>query len=290
LSIILFLVPTYLEKIPNHVPGLSERILYGDIQHASFLRNEDLNTLLEAISCYEGITASDRILSRRLALGHGSALATLYNHVTGIEHAEKAMQLLNSVLVENVDDELAAQALCYLTPLMFDVMWDGEGPSAIVDEYTLRIDEALTKPWRPYLRIKLLLTRALVAARLGFIKSDLRIAEDCDKFGCAALDACPPTHFLLPEAYHRLATMYDWRNEVTGHAQDLEHAVLLASHGLRISSSAPSLRCTLLNVKAMCLGRQSRLTGDLNLLEDAIKLNREALPCALRSIANSGCM
>jgi hypothetical protein len=255
----------------------SERILYGDIQHASFLRDEGLDTLREAISCYEGVTVSDRVLSRRLALGHGSALVTMYDQVTGLEHAEKARQLLNSVIAGDAHDELAAQALCYLTPLMFDVMWDGEGPSAIVDDYLSRIDEALTKPWRPYLRIKLLLTRALVAARLSFIKSDLGVADDCDKFGCAALDACPPDHFLLADAYHRLASMYDWRNQVVGDAQDLEQAMLLASRGLETRSSTPSLRCTLLNLKARCLGRQSRVTGDLNLLENAIALSREAL-------------
>jgi hypothetical protein len=254
----------------------SERILYGDILHASFLRTEDLDILHEAISYYEGVIVSDSILSRRLALGHGIALATLYDHVTSITHAEKAIQHLNSVTVEGARDELAAQALCYLTPLMIHIIWDGESPSAIASDYTSRLDEVLMEPWRPYLRIKLLLTRALVAARLSFLRSDLKIVEDWHQFARAALNACPSDHFLLAEAYSRLAAMHDWRHQLVGNIQDSEQATLLATNGLEIRSLAPSIRCTLLNTNARSLGIQSQVKGDLNLLEGAIKLSREA--------------
>jgi hypothetical protein len=253
-----------------------ERILHGDIRHAFFLRSDDLDTLHEAISCYEGITLSDPMVSRRLALGHGSALATLYDHVTGIEHAEKAMQLLNSVLVENVDDELAAQALCYLAPLMIRLVHDGGSLSVIAGDYTSRLDEVLKKPWRPYLQIKLLLTRALVAARDSFLGSDLKVVEDWHQFARAALNACPPDHFLLAEAYLRLADMYDWRHQLFNDMQDLHHAVLLTTRGLEMHSLTSSMRCTLLYTKSRGLGAQSQVTGDVNLLEDAIELSREA--------------
>jgi hypothetical protein len=254
----------------------SERILYADIQHASFLRTENLATLHEAISCYEDITVSDPIVSRRLALGHGSALATLYDHALGIERAEKAMQLLNSVLVEDARDELATQALCYLTPLTIHIIWDGESTSIIADDYTSRLDEVLTMPWRPYLRIMLLLTRALAAVRLSFLDSDLKAVEEWHQFARAALNACPANHFLLAEAYSRLASMYDWRHQLEGNMQDLDQAILLATDGLGLRSLASSVRCTLLSTNAQSFGIQSQVKGDLNLLEGAIKISREA--------------
>jgi hypothetical protein len=255
----------------------SERILHADIQHAAFLRSEDLATLHEAIRCYEDITVSDPVLSRRLSLGHGRALATLYDHEIGIEHAEKAMQLLNSVLVETVDDEVAAHALCYLTALKLKTQLDGEGHCSMVDDDTLRIDELLKKSWRTYLHIELLRTRALIATRVSEVDLDLKAMEDWDRFSSAALGACPPEHFLLPQVYLSLSNLYDMRNQLSGDMEDLNRAVILAGQGLEMSSLTSFGRHTLLCVRARLLGRQSRVTGDLNLLEDAIELTREAI-------------
>jgi hypothetical protein len=255
----------------------SELILYGDIQHASFLRNESLDTLHEAICCYERVTVSDLVISRRLALGHGSALATLYDHVAGMEHAEKALQLLNLVLVKENLDELATQALCYLASISFKVQWDGVVHSVVADDYISRIDEMLKRPLRVYLRTKLLLTRTMVAAHLAISKSDPKAAEDWHQFGYAAVDACPPNHFLLAEAYHNLASLFDWRHQLVGDVGNLERAVSMADSGLKICSPHSSIHYTLLDDKARALGSQSQATGDLDLLEDAIDLSREAL-------------
>jgi tetratricopeptide (TPR) repeat protein len=256
----------------------SEQILYADIQHAAFLRNEDLASLNEAISCYEGITVLDPILSRRLALGHGRALATLYAHVTGIEHAEKAAQLLSSVLVDNSHDEVAAHALCYLVPLIDQIKWDGEGHSDMADnDYESQLNNVLNTPRRIYLRIMLLLTRCHVAARLSFSKSHHIAADEWYQFSRAALDACPPDHFLLARAYSSLANMYDWRHHLVGDVQDLNLAIDLVAKGLQIHSLTPSMRCTLTKIKIRSLGAQSQATGDLNLLEHAIGLNRMIL-------------
>jgi hypothetical protein len=261
----------------DHVVRPSERILYADIQHASFLRTEDLATLHEAITCYERVTVLDPILSRRLALGHGSALATLYDEVPNPEHAKRAIELLKLVIIPDVDDELAALALCYLAPLTLESGWHGESRSAVTDDYTLRIDAMLKKPWRPYLQINLLLTRTALAGSLSARKRSQEAADDWLKFGRAVVNACPPEHFLLVQGHFRLASMYRWRFSFHGNPPDLEHAIHLANEGLELRSLTSYMRCMLLHIKSTCLGSQAKATGNLNLLEDAIKLSRELI-------------
>jgi hypothetical protein len=255
----------------------SRLILCGDIQHASYCRNEDLNILYQALECYERVTVPDPLLLRRLALGHGSALVALYDQIPDIKHAEKAIRLLNSVLVDDVVDELSTLALCYLAPIAFKIGWDGASQSAIADDYASRIDDEFRKLQKVYLKVKLLLTRATVAACVSLSKSELKAANDWYKFGLAALDACPPYHFLLAEAHESIASLHDWRYQLVGDVQDLDHAISVADEGLKISSQTSRVRYTLLDVKARSLGSQSEITGDLNLLEEAIDLSRAAL-------------
>jgi hypothetical protein len=154
--------PPAVEGDPDHVdrwPSNLSTILYGDVLRASFHRDQNLDTLYEAISCYEGIAVSDPTLSRRLALGHGCALASMYDQAPTLEHANKAIWLLNSVMAEDADDELAAYALSHLAPFTFQVTWDGEGghsvtadDSATADDYASRIDIMLQphKSWGAY--------------------------------------------------------------------------------------------------------------------------------------------